>query len=162
MLQKKKTEGRFISPPHEQADGVTRRNFVQTAFFTSMPSVDGIQKKSHPEALLRTEDDPVLSALARHRAALKAYNKACSVVDDVAAQKTGRKITAAAFEQFRAAEEEASRAFKDLMETLPQTFQGMRLFLIYLQEMDQDDMKAGLNTVIQSALWAEIGSGHNG
>jgi len=157
MFHEKKAGSGFplLCVKHEDI-GLTRRTLVHAAFCSSILSVDTIRQKASAEEILRAEDDPLLPALARHSTALKAYNKACNIIDDVAAHKTGRKVTAVALEQFRAAEEEASRAFKALIETPPQSFHGMHLFLIYLREMDHDDMKAGLSTVIQSTLWTDI------
>lgn len=155
MSDDKKTRQRLSLGNHfvqGSGTGPSRRNVVRGAGLL----VGGFRPRLvMGAAALSVGDDPVLAAITRHGAALKVFNHACTLTDDVAARKAGRKITADAIGAFRAAEDLAATTFTDLLGTAPVTLDGLRTFLIYIRDMDHDDISAALDTVLRSPLFDE-------
>jgi hypothetical protein len=104
--------------------------------------------------------DPIFPAIAEHRRLEAAFGDTCSLTDEVAAQESGRTITAAHHEIHGRAEEAADEALEVLLATTPTTVAGIRAMLIYLFDrrkfgwLDKDCDRACIAAVLRSPVLA--------
>jgi hypothetical protein len=82
--------------------------------------------------------DPVFAAIKRHKAAWDALPAVLAAVDEVAAEKQGREITAADKEAHRQAHDDLGAARDEFEATIPTTTAGLRAALEYAIEIDRD------------------------
>jgi len=82
------------------------------------------------------ECDSIFAAIERHKTAARAFEAACSLVDDVAAEEEGRKVTAEDEAAHVAARDADEAALFAMLSTVPTSRSGARAVIQYVASID--------------------------
>ncbi len=82
------------------------------------------------------EHDPIFAAIERHKTAAQAFEAACPLADDVAAEEEGRRITAEDETAYVAARDADEAALSAMLSTVPTSRSGARAVIQYVASID--------------------------
>lgn len=116
---------------------------------------------SQAAAVAVTDDDPIFTAIDRHRFAWRALSQANDGICPVLAKEHDRKVSKADQVLYAAADKEESEALDALLGTAPTSKAGIRAAIEYLSEFDvtgfPDNLAAFHVSLLRSPVLADLG-----
>jgi hypothetical protein len=133
----------------------TRRLFLAAGPAAAVFGALGAAAAAPAMADLTLDQEPILAAIARHKAAEAALTVTLNPVDEVYARLHGREITQADLDAHEAASAGEEAAGEDLLETVPVSWLGVQCALAYLAEFEDGfHLRDFIPTLLESPLFA--------